>query len=35
MLDACYGHLVKGSEMTARERLDAFVSNKHRQQEAQ
>ena len=33
MLDLTYGHLVKGSETAARERLDAFVSSNHNQQE--
>jgi hypothetical protein len=32
MLDLTYGHLIKGSETTARERLDAFVSREHNQQ---
>ncbi len=32
MLDLTYGHLVKGSESAARERLDALVSREHNQQ---
>jgi hypothetical protein len=32
MLDLTYGHLIKGSETAARERLDAFVSREHNQQ---
>jgi hypothetical protein len=31
MLDRAYGHLIKGSETTARERLDALVSREHNQ----
>ena len=33
MLDLTYGHLVKGSESAARERLDAFTASTHSQQE--
>jgi hypothetical protein len=29
MLDLTYGHLVKGSETAARERLDAFIAAAH------
>jgi integrase len=33
MLDLTYGHLVKGSESAARERLDAFTASTRNQQE--
>jgi hypothetical protein len=35
MIDTVYGHLLKGSETTARERLDAFTASAHQHEEAQ
>jgi integrase len=34
MLDLTYGHLVKGSETAARERLDAFTAHAHQEEKA-